>query len=99
MLLMKVSVATACMTSSCSTMKAIRDNYPPTEVQTGSSLPERPHDLIANRLDEIGDHRPLAGLDEAFDRHAGNKRHAFEAGDLLIRNRDAHGEIACAGKV
>src|SRR5580658_2940559 len=33
-------------------------------------FPERTHELVMQRLDQIGDHGSLAGLDEGLDRHA-----------------------------
>src|ERR1700761_3283946 len=35
-----------------------------------SLLPERAHQLVAQRLDQVGQHGAVAGLHEGFDRHA-----------------------------
>jgi hypothetical protein len=40
---------------------------------------ERLGDLIPHRLHEIGHHRPGRGLEEGFDRHAGDELRAFQA--------------------
>src|SRR3954453_20860815 len=62
-----------------------------------SLLPERPHELVVQRLHQIGQHGAVAGLDEGFRRHAGDQPGVTELGDLLCRQRDADGVVALAG--
>src|SRR5713226_9401930 len=62
-----------------------------------SLLPERPHQLVAQRLDQIRQHGAVAGLDEGFDRHAGDQLGVAEALDLFGRHRDADGVVALPG--
>src|ERR1700730_1040069 len=38
-----------------------------------SLLPEGPRDLVVERLDEVGQHTAIGGLDEHLDRHAGHQ--------------------------
>jgi hypothetical protein len=49
------------------------------------------------RLDQIGHERPLAGLDESFDRHAGRQLDVTEALDFIRGHRNADQIIALAG--
>ena len=64
---------------------------------TPSLLPEHPHQLILQRLHKIGNHRPIAGLHESFDRHAGNDLDVAKLGDLFRRQRNPNGVIGLAG--
>jgi hypothetical protein len=67
--------------------------------QPGASpLPERAHQLVAERLHQIGEHGAVAGLHEGFDRHARDDLDVVaEAGDFGRRQRDADGVVALAG--
>src|SRR5262249_29405209 len=62
-----------------------------------SLLAERPHDLIAQGLHQIGQHGSVAGLHKRFDRHARQKLHVAEALDLVRRHGDPNGVIALTG--
>src|SRR5258705_8383271 len=61
------------------------------------ALPPSPHQLIRDGLDQIRDRGALAGLDEGFNRHAGNQLEAGEAGNLMVRERDPDGVEAHSG--
>ncbi len=39
--------------------------------------------LVAQRLQQIGNYRPFSRLDEAFDRHAGNKLDVAQSRELI----------------
>src|SRR6202035_3719851 len=58
---------------------------------------ERPHQLVAQRLDQVGHQRAVAGLDEGFDRHARRQLDRAEAPDLLGVDGNAHKVEANAG--
>src|SRR5215831_8217714 len=60
-------------------------------------LPECPLKLVVQRLDQVRDHRAIAGLNEGLDRHAGRQLHLPEFRDLLGRHRDANEIIALSG--
>src|SRR6266702_2959056 len=62
-----------------------------------SLLAERPHELVVQRLHQVGQHGPVAGLDEGFHRHAGDHPDVAETGDLFRRHRDPDGVVALAG--
>src|SRR6202790_5293154 len=62
-----------------------------------SLLPESAHQLIAQRLDQIGQQRAVAGLHKGFHRHAGDHLDVAEAGDLFRRHRDADRVIGLPG--
>src|SRR4051812_5524414 len=62
-----------------------------------SLLPERAHELVVQRLHQIGQHGAVAGLDEGFRRHAGDQPGVTELGDLFCGQRDADGVVALAG--
>ena len=62
-----------------------------------SLLPERPHELVVQRLHQVGQHGAITGLDERFRRHAGDQPGVTELGDLLCGQRDADGVVALAG--
>src|ERR1700716_4118656 len=50
-------------------------------------FPERAHQLVAERLHQIGEHGAVAGLHEGFHRHAGDDLlFAAEAGDFSRRH-------------
>jgi hypothetical protein len=53
----------------CERSEAVEDN---------SLFAERAHQLVVQRLDQIGDQRALAGLDEGLDRHARREPGAIE---------------------
>jgi hypothetical protein len=50
------------------------------------SFPERSRDLILHWLHQIGHHSTRRGLDESFNRHAGDEFQAFETYQLAVRN-------------
>src|SRR6266852_547487 len=58
---------------------------------------ERAHQLVAEWLDEIGQHGAVAGLHEGFDRHTGYQLDVAETGDFLRRHRNADRVIALPG--
>src|SRR6266852_5464859 len=58
---------------------------------------ERAHQLVAEWLDEIGQHGAVAGLHEGFDRHTGYQLDVAETGDFLRRHRDADRVVALPG--
>src|SRR5713101_170543 len=58
---------------------------------------QRAHQLVAEWLDEIGQHGAVAGLHEGFDRHTGYQLDVAETGDFLRRHRNADGVIALPG--
>src|SRR3954454_20038000 len=62
-----------------------------------SLLPERAHELVVQRLHQIGQHGAVTGLDEGFRRHAGDQPGVTELGDLFRGQRDADGVVALAG--
>ena len=62
-----------------------------------SLLPEHPHQLIVQRLDQIGNHRPVAGLHEGLDRHARHQLDLAELGHLVGRHGDPDGVIGLPG--
>src|ERR1700730_11416594 len=69
-----------------------------TEIDDYLFLPERAHQLIAQRLHQVGQHGAVAGLHEGFDRHAGDQLDVVaEAGDFFRRHRDPDGVVALAG--
>src|SRR5215470_19267744 len=51
-----------------------------------SLLPERPHELVAERFHQVGDHGAVAGLHEGLDRHARCELDVAETRDLLCRH-------------
>src|SRR4051812_11703788 len=62
-----------------------------------SLLPERAHELVVQRLHQIGQHGAVTGLDEGFRRHAGDQPGVTELGDLFRGQRDTDGVVALAG--
>ena len=58
-----------------------------------SAFAEGARDLVAQRLEQVLQRGALVGLDEGFDRHAGNEANVLEAGHLRRRQRDANGVI------
>src|SRR6266403_556491 len=60
-------------------------------------LAERAHQLVVQRLDQVGQHGAVAGLHEGFDRHAGYQPDVAETGDFLRRHRNADRVIALSG--
>src|SRR5258708_8822639 len=63
----------------------------------GSPLAERAHQLVVQRLDQVGEHGAVAGLHEGFDRHAGYQLDVAETGDFCHRQRNADRVIALPG--
>src|SRR5829696_9150057 len=59
--------------------------------------PERPGDLVRERLHDVGEHGALAGPDESFDGHPGDQPQAFEPSELALRERDPDDVIRGAG--
>jgi hypothetical protein len=57
-------------------------------------FPERPVQLVVQRLDQIGKHGASAGLNEGFHRHARRQLHLAELCDLLTRHRDTNEIVA-----
>src|SRR5262245_30630675 len=53
-------------------------------------LMERTCDLVPERLDQVRDDGPLAGLYERFGRHARDERQLAKTRQLVGRNRDAN---------
>ena len=53
-----------------------------------SALPKRPGDLVAERLDQIGQRGSIACLDEGLHRHAGDERHRVAEEDERRRGGD-----------
>ena len=45
------------------------------------------------RLEQVLERGARVGLDESFDRHAGNEAKVLQAGDLLRRQRNANGVV------
>src|SRR6266702_1999224 len=62
-----------------------------------SLLSEGPHELVVQRLHQVGEHRAVAGLDEGFRRHAGDQLGVAELGDLFRGHRHADGVVALPG--
>src|SRR5712691_3173574 len=66
------------------------NNHPVSPTIWRSTLPERPRDLLAQRLEQILQRRALIGLDERLHRHSGNDLEIAETADLLLRQGGAH---------
>src|SRR6187402_2783127 len=64
----------------------IENRLQPGEATPRSFLPERPHELILQGLDQVRHHAALAGLNEGFDRHAGDELDLAEPRDLAFRH-------------
>src|SRR6185437_8760593 len=64
----------------------IKNRLQPDEATPRSFLPERPHELILQGLDQIRHHAALTGLNEGFDRHAGDELDIAEPRDLAFRH-------------
>src|SRR5262245_14658770 len=47
------------------------------------------HKLVGERLDDVRHDRALAGLNEGFDRHAGDQLHGAQPRDLCVRYSNA----------
>src|SRR6266446_9834651 len=60
-------------------------------------LAERAHQLVVQRLDQVGQHGAVAGLHEGFDRHAGDQLDVAKTRDLVGRHRDTDRVIALPG--
>src|SRR5580698_4736377 len=65
--------------------------------EASSLLPERAHQLIVQRLDQIGQQRALAGLHESLDRHARYQFDIAQARDLRLRHRNADRIVRLSG--
>ena len=59
-----------------------------------SLLAEGARDLVANRLQQIGQNRSLAGHEEALHRHTGHKRDVSLTRSLLARHGNADRVVA-----
>src|SRR5438094_6469663 len=70
---------------------------PPGRLASGSPLAERAHQLVAQRLDQVGQHGAVAGLHEGFDLHAGYQLDIAETRDLFGRHRNTDRVIALPG--
>jgi hypothetical protein len=53
-------------------------------------LPESPHQLIVQGLNQIGQHGAFAGLDKGFYRHSRRQSHVTEMLDFVSAHRDPH---------
>jgi hypothetical protein len=60
-------------------------------------FPERTLQLVVQRLDQVGKHGAIAGLNEGFDRHARRQLYLAELCDLLRRHRNANKIVALSG--
>src|SRR6185312_10383492 len=64
----------------------IENRLQPGEATPRSFLPERPHELVLQGLDQIRHHAALAGLNESLDRHAWDELDLAEPRDLAFRH-------------
>src|SRR5258707_1069087 len=65
--------------------------------ERASPLPERAHQLIAQRLDQVGQHGAVAGLHKGFHRHPRYQFDVAETRDFRRRHRNADRVVGLSG--